>query len=90
MIWNGAISGFLESWDDFYLMDNGLVLLQTTNGVYNMSLYDHVVTESAPAWVRVRVANQMAVQPSDWGVWFEKWNSGRSQCEVHFTAVADR
>lgn len=69
--------GFLESWDDFYLMENGLVLLQTTNDVFNTSLYDQVVPNSVPAWVRVRVANQMASQASEWGPWIEKWNSGK-------------
>ncbi len=38
--------GFLESLDDFYLMDTGLVMLQTTNSIFDNSLYQYVVPES--------------------------------------------
>ncbi len=34
--------GFLESLDDFYIMGNGLVMLQTTNSIFNTSLYQFV------------------------------------------------
>ncbi|XP_067938292.1 phospholipase B-like 1 [Watersipora subatra] len=68
--------GFLESLDDFYLMSNGLVMLQTTNNVFNTSLYDLVQVESIPAWIRVRVSNHKSSQSSDWGAWFKQYNSG--------------
>ena len=69
--------GFLESLDDFYLMSNGLIMLQTTNNVFNMTLYDLVVPQSVPAWIRVRVANQMSEKSSDWGAWLNMSNSGK-------------
>jgi hypothetical protein len=31
--------------DDFYLLDTGLVVLQTTNSVFNLSLYDTITPE---------------------------------------------
>ena len=68
--------GCLESQDDFYMMGNGLVMLQTTNNVFNMSLYDLVVPQSIPAWIRVRVANQKSTRSDEWGPWIEKYNSG--------------
>jgi hypothetical protein len=34
--------GVLSSLDDFYLHDTGIVLLQTTNSVFNSTLYEQV------------------------------------------------
>jgi len=34
--------GFLESLDDFYIMDNGLAMVQTTNSILNQTLYNYV------------------------------------------------
>ncbi|KAB0388386.1 hypothetical protein FD755_003342 [Muntiacus reevesi] len=67
---------FMESLDDFYLLSSGLVLLQTTNSVYNKSLLQHVVPQSLLAWQRVRVANMMANNGKQWAEVFSKFNSG--------------
>ena len=48
--------GYLESLDDFYLMSSGLVMLQTTNNVFNTDLQQYIKPESLQAWIRVRVA----------------------------------
>jgi hypothetical protein len=37
--------GVLSSLDDFYLMDSGLAMIQTTNSVLNMSLYDSLTPQ---------------------------------------------
>uniref|UniRef100_A0A8C0A2D0 Phospholipase B-like n=1 Tax=Bos mutus grunniens TaxID=30521 RepID=A0A8C0A2D0_BOSMU len=68
--------GFLESLDDFYLLSSGLVLLQTTNSVYNKTLLQHVVPQSLLAWQRVRVASMMANNGKQWAEVFSKYNSG--------------
>jgi len=68
--------GFLESLDDFYLMDSKLVLLQTTNNVYNASLFDLVSPQANLAWQRVRIANMMANTGRQWYEVFKKYNSG--------------
>ncbi|KAJ8037244.1 Phospholipase B-like 1 [Holothuria leucospilota] len=68
--------GFLESLDDFYHMSSGLTMLQTTNNVFNQSLYSAVVPESLLAWQRVRLANHLAYNGHTWGVILEKYNSG--------------
>lgn len=68
--------GFLESLDDFYLMDSKLVLLQTTNNVYNNSLFKLITPLSLLAWQRVRIANMMAHSGSEWYKIFKKYNSG--------------
>ncbi|KAM4815492.1 LOW QUALITY PROTEIN: phospholipase B-like 1 [Thomomys bottae] len=68
--------GFLESLDDFYILSSGLILLQTTNSVYNKTLLQHVVPESLLAWQRVRVANMMASGGQEWAEIFRRHNSG--------------
>ncbi|XP_054974200.1 phospholipase B-like 1 isoform X1 [Sorex araneus] len=68
--------GFLESLDDFYILSSGLILLQTTNSVYNKTLLKYVVPQSLLAWQRVRVANMMANGGKEWATIFSKYNSG--------------
>ncbi|XP_072044453.1 phospholipase B-like 1 [Amphiura filiformis] len=68
--------GILESIDDFYLLSSGLVMLQTTNNMYNNTLYKLVVPESLLAWQRVRVANFMAHSGKEWADVLAKYNSG--------------
>ncbi|XP_004845893.1 phospholipase B-like 1 [Heterocephalus glaber] len=68
--------GFLESLDDFYILSSGLILLQTTNSVYNKTLLKLVMPESLLAWQRVRVANMMADGGKNWAEIFSKYNSG--------------
>eukprot|EP00928_Gymnodinium_smaydae_P089142 TRINITY_DN73143_c0_g1_i1.p1 TRINITY_DN73143_c0_g1~~TRINITY_DN73143_c0_g1_i1.p1 ORF type:complete len:614 (+),score=131.30 TRINITY_DN73143_c0_g1_i1:129-1970(+) len=59
--------GFLESLDDFYLLDSGLGWIQTTNTVLDQSVYDeHVKPESLLAWQRVRVASAMSHSGREW------------------------
>ncbi|XP_060067445.1 phospholipase B-like 1 [Ylistrum balloti] len=68
--------GFLESLDDFYLLGSNMVLLQTTNNVFNSSLYKFVQPQSLLAWHRVRVASMMASTGREWADIFSKFNSG--------------
>ncbi|KAG6924687.1 phospholipase B domain containing 1 [Chelydra serpentina] len=68
--------GFLMSLDDFYLLGSGLVMLQTTNNVFNQTLLKQVVPESLFAWQRVRIANMMADSGKTWAQTFLRCNSG--------------
>ncbi|CAG5124849.1 unnamed protein product [Candidula unifasciata] len=68
--------GYLESLDDFYLLGSGLVMLQTTNSIYNSSLYKLVKPQSLMAWQRVRIANMMAHNGKEWTEIVSKYNSG--------------
>lgn len=70
-------AGFLESLDDFYILSSGLILLQTTNSVYNKTLLKLVVPQSLLAWQRVRVANMMANDGRQWAEIFSNYNSGK-------------
>ena len=68
--------GYLESLDDFYIMDSGLAMLQTTNGIPNTTLYDLVTTNSLYAWQRVRIANALASTGKEWYSYVANQNSG--------------
>eukprot|EP00164_Ancoracysta_twista_P001659 GFYU01002178.1.p1 GENE.GFYU01002178.1~~GFYU01002178.1.p1 ORF type:complete len:544 (+),score=219.20 GFYU01002178.1:76-1707(+) len=68
--------GMLSSLDDFYMMDSGLVMVQTTNPVLNNTLYELVKPESVLAWQRVRVACQGASTGLEWSQLVATENSG--------------
>ena len=57
-------------------MGNGLVMLQTTNSLFNHSLYDLVKPESVLAWQRVRVASMIAGSAEEWHELMAFHNSG--------------
>ncbi|XP_065910196.1 phospholipase B-like 1 [Dysidea avara] len=67
---------YLSSLDDFYLMDSGLMMLQTTNGVFNHSIYSLVTYNSLLAWQRVRLANWLATSGKEWAYYVSQYNSG--------------
>eukprot|EP01099_Mayorella_cantabrigiensis_P006201 TRINITY_DN5130_c0_g1_i1.p1 TRINITY_DN5130_c0_g1~~TRINITY_DN5130_c0_g1_i1.p1 ORF type:complete len:299 (-),score=70.55 TRINITY_DN5130_c0_g1_i1:129-1025(-) len=68
--------GCLSSLDDFYIMDSGLVMLQTTNNIFNQTLYKQVVPQSLLAWQRVRLANTLASTGKEWANLVAQYNSG--------------
>lgn len=53
-----------------------MVMLQTTNNVFNKELYNFVKPESLFAWQRIRVANMMANGGEEWSKVVAKYNSG--------------
>uniref|UniRef100_A0A665WAU5 Phospholipase B-like n=1 Tax=Echeneis naucrates TaxID=173247 RepID=A0A665WAU5_ECHNA len=68
--------GFLVSLDDFYLLGNGLMMTQTTNNVFNSSLFDNITPKSLLAWQRVRLAHNLAHTGEEWAKTFSMYNSG--------------
>ncbi|KAK2076982.1 hypothetical protein QBZ16_005210 [Prototheca wickerhamii] len=67
--------GELFSDDDFYILSSGLVILQTTNKIFNDALFDLLNTSSVLSWQRVRAANWLAedgqVGPGGGEAWAE-------------------
>ena len=55
---------------------SGLVMLQTTNAIYNKTLYDYSTPKALLAWHRVRLANWLAEGGKDWADIFSRYNSG--------------
>lgn len=69
--------GTLSSLDDMYLMSGSdLIMTQTTNSIYNHSLWDLVVPQSLLAWQRVRAANQLSDSGPEWFKVVGTHNSG--------------
>ncbi|CAF90435.1 unnamed protein product, partial [Tetraodon nigroviridis] len=68
--------GFLVSLDDFYLLGSGLMMTQTSNEIFNSSLFDSVTPNSLFAWQRVRLANSLAHTGEEWARTFSRYNSG--------------
>ncbi|XP_055366978.1 phospholipase B-like 1 [Betta splendens] len=68
--------GFLVSLDDFYLLGSGLMMTQTTNNVFNTSLFHSITPSSLLAWQRVRLAHSLARSGPEWARTFSRYNSG--------------
>lgn len=69
--------GMLASLDDFYLMkDSNMAMVQTTNGIYNQTLYQQVTNQGGLAWQRVRLACQMANNGLEWSETIAAYNTG--------------
>jgi len=66
----------LCSTDDFYIMSSGLVVVETTNEIYNQLLYHLVKPESVLTWVRSPVVSRMTNSGTDWTQLFSRENSG--------------
>ncbi len=63
--------------DDFYLLSpSHLVVTETTNDVFDTSLYKSVVPQAALSWQRVLVANWLSDSGDEWAQWIEHHNSG--------------
>ena len=58
-----AFSGYpdtLSSTDDFFVLDNDLFIMETTNSVFNNELYDTMTPKSLLSWIRTMVANLLS------------------------------
>ena len=60
-----------------------MVMLQTTNSIFNMSLYELVKPQSLLAWQRVRVANMMSHSGREWAMNVAEENSGKITVMSH-------
>jgi hypothetical protein len=68
--------GLLYSFDDFYVTDQGLSFIETTNEIFNSSLYDRISDKCVVEWMRARVAAHVATTAEEWTEVFSRENSG--------------
>jgi len=68
--------GCLSSIDDWYVMDSGLAVVETTNDIYNKTLYSRLSPETLLSWQRVRIANALGSTAKQWTEIFAEYNSG--------------
>lgn len=64
------------SLDDFYLLGSGLLMTQTSIGIFNASLLSGLSPHRLLAWQRVRLANGLARSGAEWAQLFSRYNSG--------------
>eukprot|EP00041_Stephanoeca_diplocostata_P032423 m.1037920 g.1037920 ORF g.1037920 m.1037920 type:complete len:599 (-) comp24146_c1_seq6:2586-4382(-) len=68
--------GLLHSKDDFYATPS-LVVMETTNGIFNTSLYtNNIKPQTLLSWQRAMVATAFAQNGSHWVALFSAYNSG--------------
>ena len=68
--------GKLASYDDFYMADTGLFVIETTLNNYNDALYDVVVPQNIFTWLRAVHATWTSTAGKEWCETFIKHNSG--------------
>lgn len=74
---HSSYPGFVSSSDDFYVLDSGLVVIETTVNVLDERLFDKVDPgASVLAWIRNLVANRVAATGAEWARVFALQNSG--------------
>ena len=69
-------AGKLSSYDDFYIADSGLFVIETTMSLFNADLYEFVKPQTLFTWMRAIHAMWTAHNGSDWTQTFIKHNSG--------------
>lgn len=72
-----SYAGLISSTDDFYQLDSGLLVTETTLNILDESLYALVSPQGGvAAWIRLLVANMLARTGEEWTTVFAKFNSG--------------
>ena len=62
--------------DDFYIVSSGLAVTETTNDIFNKSLFSELTSNSVPTGFRAMVANRLAENSNQWTEIFKEENSG--------------
>lgn len=68
--------GMINSFDDYYITSQDLAIIETTNNIFNTSLYDVLSPRTLLYWQRVMVASRIAKNGKEWAETFERYNSG--------------
>ncbi|GAB1221363.1 hypothetical protein ENUP19_0079G0054 [Entamoeba nuttalli] len=71
--------GITHSLDDFWLMDNGLAVIETTMHCWNQDQFEKCTPDSILTWIRVQIANLLSSKRGSgvqWAKNFIRENSG--------------
>jgi len=68
--------GDLNSKDDYYVLSNNMVVIETSLEVVDLSIYKNLMYHTIPKWIRVNIANKLATNNNEWIELFFKENSG--------------
>jgi hypothetical protein len=66
----------LASMDVFYVTSQNLAIIETTNSVFEKSLYDKVTPNGLLCWQRAMVANRLSSSVKEWVNNFSQYNAG--------------
>jgi len=77
--------GCVSSTDNFFMLDNGLVIMDTSLEILNTRLYDRVAEFPAnphiPTWAHVMMVNRMAQNSVQWQMLFGERNNGQENAQ---------
>ncbi len=68
--------GAINSQDDFYITSADLYITETTNNIFNETLFDFLNPNTLMCWIRTMVANRLSNSGKEWVNIFKKYNSG--------------
>lgn len=68
--------GYVTSQDDFYILDNGKFVAETSYTTDNDKVFEWIHYDSVPYWIRVTVANWAYDTQSTWAEYYLKYRSG--------------
>jgi hypothetical protein len=68
--------GMLASQDDWYMLSTNLTVTETTNLMFNNAAYEFTIPQSVSEFIRVMVANSLAVDGNSWVNTFARYNDG--------------
>merc|ERR1719401_2635090 len=72
--------GCITSTDNFYVMDSGLTVLDTTLEILNPTVYNRIpefpANAKIPTWLHSMIANRMAQTAVHWATIFSERNAG--------------
>ena len=66
----------MSSLDDFYIASHGLIVIETTNVLYNETMLDDIIPESLFTCERAMISNRISNSSKEWAENFVKYNSG--------------
>jgi len=71
-----SYAGHILSMDDFWIMNSGLVVIETTVHTWNTTLYDvYCKPETVLSWIRITAVNLIAHNGQEWAKYFNIANS---------------
>ena len=77
IVLESSYPGLVHSVDDYYVTNQQLAVTETTNEVYNHSLFANIEAQGAvPYFLRVVIATRLSTNGQEWVDFFSKFNSG--------------
>lgn len=77
--------GCVSSTDNFYMLNSGLLVMDTSLEILNPKIYDRLpefpANSHMPSWMHVMVVNRLARNGGMWGNWFGERNCGQDNAQ---------